>query len=147
MMRIRFAVSVVLALLTSAAMANSYTPKANTRREIKKYVHAAASHIAEHGPSCSELASREWRSGDFYIFVLGPDKRTLCHPDPTLIGTPSSENERIVAAAMKMRGGWVDYVWPRPGTTKLVPKSTYALQVKSPDGDLYIVASGGYDLK
>ena len=48
---------------------------------------------------------------------------------------------------MKMRGGWVDYVWPRPGTTKPVRKSTYAVRVKSPDGDLYIVASGGYDLK
>ena len=125
----------------------AYMPKANSRREIKKYVHAAAKHIAEHGPSCSEFAKSEWRSGDYYIFVIGPDKRTLCHPDPALIGRASGENGRIVAAAMRMRGGWVEYPWPRLNNGKMAPKSTYAEHVKSPDGDVYIVASGGYDLK
>ena len=155
-MRIRLAATAVLLLLASAALANSYTPRANTRREIKKYVRAAAKHIAQHGPSCSEFASRDWRSGDYYIFVLGPDKRTLCHPDSSMIGRPASQivdangkhvGDMIAAAAMRMRGGWVDYVWPRPGTSKAVPKSTYAEHVKSPDGDLYIVGSGGYELK
>ena len=148
--------AIVLLTLCASAVADSYTPKANSRREIKKYVHAAAKHIARHGPSCSEFAEKEWRSGDYYIFVLGPDKRTLCHPDPSLIGRRESEivdangkrvGEMIAAAAMKFRGGWVDYVWPRPGTTRPVPKSTYAEHVKSPDGDLYIVGSGGYGLK
>ena len=128
-MRTRLAAIVVLTLCASAAIAESYTPKTNTRREIKKYVHAAAKHIAAHGPSCNEFARKEWRSGDYYIFVLGPDKKTLCHPDPTMIGRPASEivdangkkvGEMIAAAGMKMRGGWVDYVWPRPGITKPV---------------------------
>ncbi|PYQ59260.1 MAG: hypothetical protein DMF58_12280 [Acidobacteria bacterium] len=153
-MRTRLAAIVVLTLCASAAIAE--TPKANTRREIKKYVHAAAKHIAAHGPSCNEFARKEWRSGDYYIFVLGPDKKTLCHPDPTMIGRPASEivdangkkvGEMIAAAGMKMRGGWVDYVWPRPGITKPVPKSTYAEHVRSPDGDIYIVGSGGYEIK
>jgi len=138
----RSAVAAIVLLALSA-----YTPRANTRREIKKYVNAAARHIAQHGPSCSEFAEREWRSGDYYIFVIGPDKRTLCHPDATLIGKPSGENDRIVAAAMKMRGGWVDYPWPRISSGKMAPKSTYAERVKSPDGDVYIVASGGYGLR
>ena len=117
-----------------------FTPKANTRHEIKKYVHAAATHIAEHGPSCSEFAKPEWRSGDYFIFVLGPDKRTLCHPAPTLIGTMAPE---IVAASKKFGGGWIDYAWP--GSSRV--RTTYVQQVKSPDGEVYIVGSGGYGLK
>ena len=155
-MKARIAAIALLALCASAAIGGSYTPKANTRREIKKYVHAAAKHIAEHGPSCSEFAKREWRSGDAYIFVFGPDKKILCHSDPSLIGRPASQiidangkkvGDMIVAAGMKFGGGWVDYVWPRPGTTRPVPKSTYAEHVKSPDGEVYIVGSGGYGLK
>ena len=124
-------------------MLAAFTPRANTRHEIKKYVHAAARHVAEHGPNCSEFAEREWRSSDYYIFVIGPDKRTVCHPDATLIGRPAAESERIIAAAKKWRGGWADYAWPSAGKIK----STFAMRVKSPDGDTYIVASGGYRLK
>ena len=120
--------------------AAAFTPKANTRHEIKKYVHAAAAHIAEHGPSCHEFAGPEWRSGDYYIFVLGPDGRTLCHPDPSMLGREVPE---IAAAAKHFGGGWVDYTWPGSGKSM----STYAQRVKSPDGDTYVVGSGGYGLK
>jgi len=154
--RVRTALAASLIVCASTSFADSYVPRANTRREIKKYVHAAAKHIARHGPSCSEFARRQWRSGDYYLFVLAPDGRTLCHPDQSMIGKPANAivdangrrvGEMIVAASKKWRGGWVDYVWPRPGTTKPVPKSTYAERVRSPDGETYIVGSGGYELK
>ena len=130
------ALAAVLILWASAA----FTPKANTRHDIKKYVRAAASHIAEHGPSCHEFATPEWRTGDYYIFVLGPDGRTLCHPDPSMIGRPAPE---IVAAAKHFNGGWLEYSWPGSGKAR----TTFAKRVKSPDGDTYVVGSGGYDLK
>ena len=139
-MRTRLAAIVVLTLCASAAIAESYTPKANTRREIKKYVHAAAKHIARHGPSCSKFARRQWRSGDYYLFVLAPDGRTLCHPDQSMIGKPANAivdangrrvGEMIVAASKKWRGGWVDYVWPRPGSNRPVPKTAYVERVRS----------------
>jgi methyl-accepting chemotaxis protein len=53
----------------------------------------------------------------------------------------------IEAAANKQGGGWIDYMWPRPGTTKPVAKSTFATTVKAPDGKTYIVGAGGYGLK
>jgi signal transduction histidine kinase len=146
----------LLVVLFAASANASYVPKANTRHQIKKYVQAAAKHIAQHGPSCSEFAKQEWRDGDYYIFVIGPDLRTLCHANPAMIGRAERDivdangkrvGDMIVAAAKKFRGGWVDYVWPRPGSNKPVPKSTYAQRVKSPDGDTYIVGSGGYGLK
>jgi signal transduction histidine kinase len=140
----------------SIIVAESNTPKANTRADIKAYVEAAANYVAKHGPSCEEFAEKDWRAGDYYIFVLGPDDRAICHPSASLIGKPIEEiidkngkhaGEMIAAAGKKKGGGWVEYVWPRPGTDNPVAKSTFATHVKAPDGKTYIVGSGGYELK
>jgi len=54
----------------------------------------------------------------------------------------------IMAAGNSPAGhGWADYVWPRPGQTTPVAKSSYVVRVAGPDGTQYIVGSGGYDLK
>lgn len=146
----------LLALGVSAAFANSYTPAKNTRADIKKYVEAAAGHVAKHGADCATFENKDWRSGDYYIFVLGPDEKAVCHPSAAIVGKPSSEivdakgrhvGDEIVAASKTKGGGWVDYEWPRPGSDQPVPKSTYAVRVKGPDGKTYIVGSGGYELK
>jgi len=146
----------LLVLGASAAFAKSYTPAKNTHADIKKYVAAAAAHIAKHGADCATLESKDWRSGDYYIFVLDPDEKTMCHPTASIVGKPSHEivdangrhvGDEIVAASKKKGGGWVDYQWPRPGTDNPVPKSTYATRVKAPDGKWYIVGSGGYEVK
>ena len=143
-------------LASTAAFAESNTPKENTHAAIKKYVQAAAKYIAKHGPSCEEFAEKDWRSGDYYIFVTGPDDKELCHPNKDMIGKSASEivdsngkkvGTELVEAAKKKGGGWVDYVWPRPGTTTPVAKSSYSMSVKGPDGKTYYVGSGGYELK
>jgi len=147
--------SFVLCLIATVALADSNLPKANTRAGIKAYVDAAAKVVAKYGPSCAEFAEKEWRSGDYYIFVTGPDEKELCHPNPQMVGKPASEivdaNGKKVGTALveaaKKGGGWVDYVWPRPGTDKPVPKSSYSVQVKGPDGKTYYVGAGGYELK
>lgn len=137
-------------------LATSYVPRANTRADIQKYVQRAAAVVARHGPSCKEFAEKEWRSGDYYIFVDDPENRTLCHPNAALIGKNSDEikdvNGKSVGiaireAAAKKGGGWAEYLWPRPGTDKPVPKSTFAMRVKAPDGKMYVVGSGGYEVK
>ena len=148
---------VLLAVLcVSTAFADSNVPKENTRAAIKAYVQSAAKYIAKHGPSCDEFAEKEWRSGDYYIFVTGPDDKELCHPNKDMIGKPASEivdkngkkvGTLLIAAGKKKGGGWVDYVWPRPGTDKPVAKSSYSMSVKGPDGKTYYVGSGGYELK
>ncbi len=95
-------------------------------------------------------------AGDYYIFVDGPDDRTLCHPNPSMVGKVFTDivdangkkvGVELKAAAEKKGGGWVDYVWPRPGQTKPEPKSSYTMRVKGPDGKWYGVGSGGYNLK
>jgi cytochrome c len=144
----------LLAVSVSAAFAKSYTPAKNTRADIKKYVDAAAAHVAKHGADCATFEKKDWRYGDYYIFVLGPDEKTVCHP--TLVGKAAHDivdakgrhvGDEIYAASKKKGGGWTEYEWPRPGTDKPVAKSTFAKRVKGPDGKTYVVGSGGYEVK
>ncbi|HEY8848741.1 MAG TPA: cache domain-containing protein, partial [Thermoanaerobaculia bacterium] len=79
------------------------------------------------------------------------------HPNASMVGKMNTEivdaNGKKVGAELanvangKEGHGWVDYVWPRPGQTKPVPKSSYAEKVKGPDGKWYVVGAGGYELK
>jgi len=149
-------VAVCLLVLSSVAFADSNVPKKNTKAAIKSYVESAAKYVAKHGPSCEEFAEKDWRSGDYYIFVTGPDDKELCHPNKDMIGKSASEivdsngkkvGLMLLEAGKKPGGGWVDYMWPRPGTTKPVAKSSYSMSVKGPDGKTYYVGSGGYELK
>jgi len=148
----------VLSLLVCASVvtAKSYTPKSNTRDAIKAYVKSAAKVIAKSGPSCEAFKSKDWMAGDYYIFVTGPDDRLVCHPNASMVGKPNADivdaNGKkvgldLIKAAKKRGGGWVSYVWPRPGTNKPVPKTSYAMRVKGSDGKWYVVGSGGYELK
>src|SRR5256885_1324146 len=127
-------VALLLALFAFTALAKSYTPKKNTRADIKAYVESAAKYIKKHGADCAAFKSKEWMAGDYYIFVDGPDGRTLCHPNAAIVGKSPDEivdvngkkvGVAIREAAAKKNGGWTDYMWARPGTDKPVAKSTY----------------------
>lgn len=143
--------------LAGCASSSSMVPAHNTREDVAGYVNRAAAVVAQHGPSCETFKQPDWMSGDWYIFVVGPDDRIICHPTTSLVGRMNNEvvdangkniGNAITAAANAPAGhGWVDYVWPRPGQTTPVPKSTYAVRVIGPDGKQYIVGSGGYELK
>ena len=154
--RVRWTLAVVLFLCAAVAMAKSNVPTANTHAAIKAYVHSAAKYVAKHGPSCDTFKTKDWMSGDYYVIVTGPAEAVVCHPSESLVGKPVSEivdkNGKKVGADILIEshrkgGGWVDYMWPRPGETEPVKKSTYSMRVKAPDGKWYTVAAGGYELK
>jgi signal transduction histidine kinase len=152
----RFAAVLLVGFIATAAMAKSHVPTANTHAAIKSYVQQAATVIAKNGPSCKTFGSKDWQSGDYYIFVVGADDKILCHPNAALVGKMNADvvdangkklGLEIVENAKKKGGGWTDYVWPRPGTTNPVPKMTYSTRVKGPGGKWYTVGAGGYELK
>jgi methyl-accepting chemotaxis protein len=155
--RILLLVSVcVIAIVAIAAAPVSHVPKANTRDALIAYVKDAAAIVQKSGPSCDAFASPEWRSGDYYIFVLGPDDKLVCHPKADMIGKLQSDivnsigdkvGERILKMGMADGKGWVDYLWARPGKTNEEPKSSYVMGVMGPDKKHYIVGAGAYDLK
>lgn len=154
MLRTRVPLALAILCFVSPVFAKSHVPTKNTRSAIKKFVQDAAKVVSKKGADCAELSSAAWKGGDYYIFVVGPDEKLVCHP--TLAGKPASEvvdsngkhvGTALVEAGKKKGGGWVDYMWPRPGTTNPVAKSSYAMEVKGPDGKMYSVGSGGYELK
>lgn len=145
-----------LALGAAVAFAKSNTPTQNTRAAVKAYVESAAKYVAEHGPDCATLKSADWMAGDYYVFVQEPDGKLVCHPNAAMVGKPASAivdangknvGTALAEAAKKKDGGWVEYVWPRPGTDKPVSKSSYAMSVKAKDGKTYYVGGGGYELR
>lgn len=154
-----------ISVAVAAAVACSSTtlpmnpaPQANTREEIVAYVDRAATYVSQHGPSCQTFSNAPWFAGDWYIFVLEIDGRTVCHPArPDLVGTQEADlvdpngkriGQEFLAIANGPDGrGWVDYVWARPGGSVPVPKSAYVRKVIGPDGKGYIVGSGGYEVK
>ena len=150
--------SIVLTLLLYASVvaAKSYVPKSNTRKAVKAYVQNAAKVIAKSGPSCEAFKGKDWMAGDYYIFVTGPDDHLVCHSNPAMVGKANADivdangkkvGTELIAAGKKKGGGWISYVWPRPGQTTPVPKTSYAVSVKGSDGKWYVVGSGGYGLK
>jgi len=152
----KFALILLVCFIATIAMAKSHVPKADTHAAIKAYVQDAAKVVAKSGPSCKTFSSKDWQSGDYYIFVVGADDKILCHPNVSLIGKLNSDvvdangkklGIEIVENAKKKGGGWTEYVWPRPGTTNPVPKMTYSMRVKGPGGKWYVVGGGGYELK
>ena len=154
--RYSWVLSLLLLISAATLFAKSYVPKANTRAAIKSYVQSAAKVVAKHGPSCDTFKTKEWMDGDYYIFVTGPDEKLVCHPNATMVGKDNADivdangkkvGTDLIAAAKQKGGGWTDYVWPRPGQDKPVPKSSYSMLVNGPDGKAYVVGAGGYELK
>ena len=137
------------------AVTASHLPKSNTRHAIMTYVEDAAKIVEKSGPSCENLESKQWRGGDYYIFVLGPDGKLICHPRPEMIGKPAASivnakgdkvGEMIAAKGAGSGKGWVEYGWARPGKTAEEPKSTYVMGVTGPDGTHYVVGAGGWNM-
>jgi methyl-accepting chemotaxis protein len=153
----RVSLLLAIAALLPALSPALFYPLENTRKAVVRYVKNAADIVRKDGAaSCATFETMQWRSGDYYIFVVGPDDTTLCHPNAALIGKPESAivnaagdkvGERIMKAGAGDGKGWVDYLWPRPGQTKEEPKSAYVMGVTGPDGKHYIVGAGGYGLQ
>lgn len=145
----------LLATLTIIASPASHLPKANTRAALEAYVNEAAAIVQKSGPSCTTFASPEWRGGDYYVFVLGPDDKLVCHPRPDMIGKASGDitnksgdkvGAKITAMGQGSGKGWLEYKWARSGKTEEELKTTYVMGVTGPDKMHYIVGAGAWDV-
>jgi len=95
----------------------------------------------------------EFVYNDTYVFVLDTSCNMLVDP-----ADPASEGQNLrnmrdadgkficrefVKVAHDQGSGWVDYLWPKPGTTKPVPKSSFVRRTVV-DGQTYVVGTGIY---
>ncbi|MCX6284000.1 MAG: cache domain-containing protein [Bacteroidetes bacterium] len=97
--------------------------------------------------------SSEFVYKDTYVFVLDSLCNTLVNPaDPSLEGKNQKEMkdasgkffiQDIVKVATENGQGWVDYLWPKPGTTKAIRKSSYVKKMIV-RGEILIVGTGVY---
>ncbi|WP_337287003.1 cache domain-containing protein [Candidatus Methylomirabilis sp.] len=96
----------------------------------------------------------EWYKGDAYIFVDDMNGTVLLLPtEPELEGKNLIDMKdangklwmRAFIETAKTRGsGWVDYMWPKPGTDKPSKKISYLKKAKMPDGKMVFVGAGMY---
>lgn len=145
----------LLALLLTACAA-TMTPRTNTREDVVRYVNRAATVVERDGAAaCDAFKSDAWMRGDWYIFVLDASGKTVCHPArPEQVGAMAHDlvdangnrfGDELMTVA-KSGGGWVEYAWARPGQTAPSAKRSYVRQVTAPDGQVFVIGSGGYEL-
>lgn len=90
---------------------------------------------------------------DSYVFVLDSSGRMLVNAGfPQLEGTDVSKVRDIagkllmaemMAVTAETGEGWLDYDWPRPGSTLPAPKSSFVRRVED-DGEVLLVGAGVY---
>ncbi len=128
-----------------------------TPEEVLQKVNAAAEYIAQAGEAglntFRSKNSSEYVWKDSYIVVQDCEEGTVvAHPiSPELEGTDLSTltdetgktfAQELCEHAQRPQGGWVEYMWPKPGEQEPSRKISYA---RSIDGTSYVVVGGVYD--
>jgi signal transduction histidine kinase len=126
-------------------------------------VEDAAALVEQKGSAAfSEFAVKgsRWQSGDLYIFVYEADGTLAFHPiEPQLIGKNlidlhDMDGKPVIKMITdvankpeKDADGWVFYLWEYK--TQLTPmwKSSYVRKATAPDGRVYLVGAGLYNMK
>jgi cytochrome c len=127
-----------------------------TPQEVIDKINAAAAFLAEKGAAGIEEfqdPKGRWVWKDTYIWVLQCEKwQNVAHPlNAKLVGVDlkmiKDTNGKLFyiefcGAAKQPKGGWVEYMWPKPNEKEAQRKITYVLQVP---GQAYQVAAGIYN--
>ena len=103
-------------------------------------------------PTLRDTAS-EFVYKDTYVFVLDTLYNTLVNPaDPSLEGKNQKDMKDasgklfirdIVRVAVDNGQGWVDYLWPKPGSSRAVRKSSFVKKITI-RGEIFVVGTGVY---
>jgi len=90
---------------------------------------------------------------DTYVFVLDTSYNMLVHPaSPELEGKNLRDMKdaagkflfrEFMQVVQEHGSGWVDYLWPKPGATKAVPKTTFVSKAVF-NGETFVVGTGIY---
>jgi heme-degrading monooxygenase HmoA len=145
----------IIGLCCTWAHATDSTVSA-TYQEVIEKVHEAADLLTVQGERGLEILRDNtcrftWK--DSYLFVIDLEKGlVLANPafrereGGNICEHLDFEGKRygleLCAVAEKPGGGWIEYIWPRPGTSKPLRKVSYIYPV--PDTP-YVVCAGIYD--
>ena len=146
----------VAAFCTMGLSAGAWAADAATADEVTAKVKAAAADVKAGGDAAlAEYDKKDgkWAWKDTYVFVMDCAGGTMkAHPNPQVKGmkltdlkdkaTGKEFGTALCDAAKKANGGWVEYMWTKPGAEGNHRKVAYVLTA----GD-YQVAAGVYDDK
>ncbi len=146
-------VAMLAATFTSGAVAQQ---EGATPEEVVQKVNQAARYLAQEGEAGLEAfrgQGSEYVWKDSYVVVQDCEKGTaVAHPiSPELEGrdidsvtdeTGKAFAREFCEAAGRPQGGWVEYMWPKPGEQEPSRKISY---VKAVEGTPYSVLAGVYD--
>ncbi len=132
-----------------------------TAEEAVSNVRAAAKFLHDKGSAgYAEFNSKDgkWVWKDSYVFVYDCRRdRMMAHPlRPDLVGKPImqiTDNsgkyifKELCKAGNEPRGGWVEYMWQKPGAGRLSRKLSYALTADISFTTGIQVSAGIYDEK
>lgn len=133
-------------------------------RQLVMFVEDAASLVEKKGDAAFDdfsVKNSKWLNEKYYIFVYDSSGTCVFHPiEPSLVGqdlqTFKDLNGKPVIAlitdvAKKPQpnaNGWVFYLWEESMQSPIPSwKSSYVRKVIAPDGKVYVVGSGVYNMK
>lgn len=122
-----------------------------TKAEAKKSVEWACGVIAKGGDAAKAEIKKYRYCGQNYVWVQDKDVKMVLHPikrklnGKSLKGYKDKNGKPIFIdfdkeANANAAGGWVDYVWPKPGEETATPKTSF---VKKCGGDKGWIAGSG----
>ncbi len=132
-------------------------------RQLVRLVEDAATLIEGHGsaafPTFATKGSKWFTDGN-YLFVYDERGINVFHPvEPELQGQDLSalkdiEGRSVVAQVIAIASkpepdasGWIFYLWEGPWHTRPMWKGSYVCKAIAPDGKVYLVGSGLYNIK
>ncbi len=142
-------------LALTLGMGSAYAADGATPEEVVAKVRAAAEAIAKDSTAAlAEMNKKdgEWVWKDSYIFAYDckADKMAAHPMKASLVGGPVLQIKdkagkelfkELCSAGEQEKGGWVTYMWPKPGSDAPVQKISYAVQV---NGSTVQVGAGVY---
>ena len=123
---------------------------AGPREDCQALVESAIAMVKEKGlePTLEAIKDKNgpFVKGDLYVFAGSTDKAELiAHPlAPQLMGKDMSQMKDVNGKFFQMEfmnmakdpgQGWVEYAWPKPGSTEPSPKDTFIMKV--PDNNVW----------
>lgn len=154
MMMNRLLVFGVILIIVVAAVAIIQQQVDNQQRlKTVALVDKAVQEIQQKGEAAfPEFNSPQWYQGDTYVFVWRIDGvRVVYPPDPTAVGQNLTDLKdstgkpigKLFIQTAENGGGWVEYLYPKPGTNVPSKKETYIQKVQY-QNTTYLVGSGYY---
>ena len=132
-------------------------------RQLVRLVEEAAALIESSGTAAvPTFATKDskWFNEENYLFVYDEQGINVFHPvEPHLQGQDLSalkdmEGKLVVATLMGIArqpepdaSGWIFYLWEEPGHMLPVWKGSYVRKAVAPEGKVYLVGSGLYNIK